>query len=76
VYIDGDHTYRAVVQDLAIWWPKLKKGGIMSGDDYIKSITGKGYPFGVIPAVNEFVQDNNLELTVTEGANPSWWFTK
>lgn len=76
VYIDGDHTYRAVVQDLAIWWPKLKKGGIMSGDDYIKSITGKGYPFGVIPAVNEFVQDNNLELSVTKGANPSWWFTK
>lgn len=33
VYIDGDHTYEAVVKDLAAWYPKVKKGGILCGDD-------------------------------------------
>ncbi len=33
VYIDGDHTYEAVVKDLAAWYLKIRKGGILRGDD-------------------------------------------
>jgi predicted O-methyltransferase YrrM len=46
VYIDGDHTYEGVVKDLAAWYPKVKKGGIICGDDI-------GWP-GVKKAVDEF----------------------
>lgn len=35
VYIDGNHAYDFVKQDLELWWPKLKKGGIMSGHDFL-----------------------------------------
>jgi len=35
VYIDGNHAYNSVKQDLELWWPKLKKGGIMSGHDFL-----------------------------------------
>ena len=34
IYIDGDHTARAVLTDACMAWPMLKKGGIMLFDDY------------------------------------------
>ena len=46
VYVDGDHTYEGVAKDLAAWFPKVKKGGILCGDDI-------GWP-GVKKAVDEF----------------------
>jgi hypothetical protein len=34
VYLDGDHCYVAVMQDLRAWWPKLRHGGVMAGHDW------------------------------------------
>jgi len=34
VWIDGDHSYEAVVQDITAWLPKVKPGGWMGGHDY------------------------------------------
>mgnify|MGYP001161016714 CR=1 FL=1 len=34
IYIDGEHTYTAVTNDLNYWYPKLKKNGSIYGDDY------------------------------------------
>jgi len=36
VYIDANHTYEAVTEDIKIWYPKIKSGGILAGHDYIK----------------------------------------
>ena len=33
VFIDADHRYEAVMQDLAAWVPKLKEGGMLCGHD-------------------------------------------
>lgn len=33
VYIDGNHHYNEVLKDLVRWWPKIRKGGILAGDD-------------------------------------------
>lgn len=33
IIIDGAHEYEAVVDDIMNWWPKLKDGGSMVGDD-------------------------------------------
>jgi cephalosporin hydroxylase len=35
LFIDGDHSYKAVQKDLKFWYPKVKKGGIISGHDYM-----------------------------------------
>ena len=35
VFIDGSHKYEDVVNDIKAWLPKVKKGGILSGHDYI-----------------------------------------
>lgn len=34
IYIDGDHTYMGVKEDIQNYLPKLKKGGLMAGHDY------------------------------------------
>lgn len=34
IYIDADHTYESVVQDIKAWMPKVRKGGILAGHDY------------------------------------------
>jgi predicted O-methyltransferase YrrM len=33
IMIDASHTYEDVVDDINAWYPKLKIGGVMSGDD-------------------------------------------
>ena len=39
VYIDADHTYSAVIEDINCWMPKVKKGGYIGGHDiYIDGV--------------------------------------
>ena len=35
VYIDANHAYDYVVQDIQLWYPKVKPGGFLCGHDYI-----------------------------------------
>lgn len=35
VYIDANHAYDFVKQDIELWYPKVKKGGYVGGHDYI-----------------------------------------
>jgi FkbM family methyltransferase len=87
VYIDADHSYDGVVRDLKAWWPKVKRGGLFCGDDYIPQdgdiwLTIEGQSpkyagkFGVRKAVNEFTAKNNLKLYETTN-EPYWkqWYT-
>lgn len=34
LFIDGDHRYSQVIQDIDNWYPKIKVGGVISGHDY------------------------------------------
>jgi len=34
LFIDGDHRYEGIKRDLNEWFPKIKRGGIISGHDY------------------------------------------
>lgn len=34
LYIDGDHNYEACKKDILDWFPKVRPGGIIMGDDY------------------------------------------
>lgn len=36
VYIDGNHSFQSVTNDIVEWSKKVKPGGIISGHDYIK----------------------------------------
>ena len=64
VFVDGDHSYKGCKADIEAWWPKLKKGGIMSGDDYGHTYNPSEGKYGVVEAVEEFAKENNLKCTV------------
>jgi hypothetical protein len=61
IYIDASHDYDAVIADIKAWLPKVKKNGIICGDDYID-----GWP-GVIKAVDEMFRNK-----VTRIGNQQW----
>lgn len=56
IYVDGDHATVAVSQDLNLWWPKLKPGGVICGDDY-------AWP-SVAVAVDGFARRTGLAVKV------------
>ena len=65
VYLDGDHRYPAVREELEICRTRVKLGGLILGHDYIKP---EIYPpemrarFGVVPAVRDFCDAHGWEL--------------
>jgi len=73
VYIDGNHQFDYVVADIIEWTKKVKKGGIVSGHDYVTA-----NKCGVIPAVNGYIQAHKLRLNLTTDTteNITWWFVK
>ena len=42
VYIDADHTLKGITIDLINIWPKVKRGGLIGGDDFGPSIWQHG----------------------------------
>jgi hypothetical protein len=63
IYIDADHSFEGCLKDINDWYPKIKSGGFLLGDDYrIYEGRRPGIKFGVIEAVNEFAKKNNLKF--------------
>jgi tetratricopeptide (TPR) repeat protein len=66
-FIDAAHDYASVKADLGAWFPKIRSGGIIAGDDY-------GVEWrGLDRAVNEFFADIGKVHKVPERA---WLFRK
>jgi hypothetical protein len=77
VYIDANHTFAAVTQDLHCWYPKVKIGGLISGHDYTQdSEDPQAGNFGVKAAVNKFVERKAGTLFVSDEDWPTWYFVK
>lgn len=75
VFIDGDHTYYAVLDDIAEWTKKVKKGGIVAGHDYVKDDFRQ---YGVIEAVNGYCEKSDIDLFIGKKGTfvPFWFFYK
>jgi hypothetical protein len=68
VYIDGDHSYRFVVEDIREWSKKVRKGGIVAGHDYactdpqINSLPQRYRKHEEVgKAVDEYIEANGIE---------------
>jgi len=59
VFIDADHSYKAVKKDIRWWFPVIKPGGILCGHDYCKECPG------VIEAVDEAFKGKAIILPET-----------
>lgn len=75
VYIDADHRYEHVKEDVSTWYPKVKRGGIIAGHDYFN---GEKYDieFGVKAAVDAFFSKANEKVFSTNETFPSWYVLK
>ncbi len=76
VYIDALHHFKAVMQDINLWWNKVKPGGLIAGHDYLLDVIHDTI-FTVKPAVDEFALLNNLTVFQTKDYEyPSWMIYK
>ena len=66
VFLDDNHTYHYVNKELAAWWPKIKKMGVLCGDDYWMADVSK--------AVDQFVQANDLKIHFIGKNDYKTWF--
>lgn len=78
IFIDGDHCYESVTEDIHAWLPKLKSGGLFGGHDWDNPRCGK-IRDGVQRAVEEcFVEAQqtigcfSIELDV----GLTWWYER
>jgi hypothetical protein len=82
IYIDSSHNLDTVTHDLKTWLPKVKKGGILAGDDYIDKCDYYNFNQGrqvrcvieVKSAVDNFFDKVNI-LEIEKGAS-QWYVIK
>ncbi len=62
IYIDGDHSYEGVKADTAQAIRKVTSDGLLIFNDYTMYDHIQGGPFGVVPAVNELVNETDWRI--------------
>ena len=65
IYIDGDHSFDAVILDIVFWSSKVKRGGIVACHDYCN-----GYLSGVIKAVDAYTYCHKINPWFVIGELP------
>jgi len=70
VYIDGNHSYEYVKNDIALYYPLVKRGGVIGGHDY----TPYYGCVGVCQAVNELGEKHGGPGFYI--VFPDWWLIK
>ena len=73
VYIDGNHHYSYVYEDLQEWSKKVMVGGIISGHDYRHYNGETSKNWNIVGAVNNFVRENNISQLIIFGRNTELW---
>jgi len=68
VFIDANHDYGYVKNDIINWSFKVRKGGLVSGHDYATKFPG------VVKAVNEYCSRRSVVLS--KGKGQVWYFVQ
>lgn len=66
-YIDSNHVYDAVMEDLTFWAPKVKPGGLLGGHDF-RVFSNKPF-IQVIRAVTDYTKAHGITQWFTTGAD-------
>jgi hypothetical protein len=73
VYIDANHSYEAVTADLEAWYPKVRPGGIIAGDDFINNSHPR-FECRVKDAVIDFAGARGHAVHVSREPWPRLWY--
>ena len=72
VYIDANHTFDYVMQDIIEWSKKVKFGGVIAGHDYYRFRNA-----GVVAAVDVYTRMHGIEeWFVTDEKMPSFFWLR
>lgn len=73
VYIDANHDFSHVAEDIAAWSPKVRKGGIIAGHDYLRKRHGK-YICHVKDVVQAWAYSHSIYpwFVIAHDKCPSW----
>lgn len=61
-YIDGNHLFDFVIQDLIEWSKRVRSGGIVSGDDYYALDQKRWIGGGVVEAVQAYTNAHRIPI--------------
>jgi predicted O-methyltransferase YrrM len=80
VFIDGNHAYEYVVEDIACWSKKVRKGGIIYGHDFddYSSNEKKWQEINVINAVIGWMNSYRIHpwFVTVNNKNRCWMYVK
>ena len=80
VFIDANHSYESVVEDIALWSKKVRKGGIVSGHDFddYSNHQRKWSEINVINAVEGWTKSYKIHpwFVLTKNNIKSWMYIK
>ena len=72
VYIDGDHHFDFIMQDIIEWAKRIRIGGIVSGHDYYRFRQA-----GVVEAVDIYTKMHGItKWFLTDERTPTWFWLK
>lgn len=76
VFIDGNHDFQNVTNDIAEWSKKVRRGGIIAGHDYFDSYKGSSY--GVKAVVHAWTSFYHISpwFIIRGDVCPSWMWIK
>ncbi|SCA57863.1 conserved hypothetical protein [Candidatus Terasakiella magnetica] len=69
IFIDGLHSYEGVKADLEAFHMKIKDDGLILGHDFTNHAEARRMKFGVVEAVNEFVEKYNYQFVLMTWEN-------
>jgi hypothetical protein len=61
-YIDGNHLFDYVMQDLIEWSKRVRSGGVVSGDDYYALDQKRWVGGGVVEAVQAYTNAHRIPI--------------
>ena len=71
VYIDAEHTSKAIIDDIDHWYPKVVKGGILAGHDYMGH-----HKHQMKETIDKRLGIVNWTYTSGKQKNADWWIIK
>jgi len=89
VYLDAAHDYESVMADIEAWLPKVRKGGVIAGHDFVTHLPEQKVYYPHMPddlvdttvidvqrAVRDSFRNIPGSIWVTTDPFPSWWRIK
>jgi len=75
-YLDGDHAYQPVLDDIEAFMPLVKEDGVIGGHDFIADIVEETRCIQVKSAVLDYSQKYAVPFFSCDFAYSDWWIDK